>query len=105
FAPRAVGDAFGDIVTDPAITRLTAAAPDHHGFTRFGLHRLGNDDEREIAPSGFQHLDLLGDACDAIGDFGNEDYIRPTGDSCRKSYMPGIAPHHLHNHDPAVARC
>src|SRR3546814_6865891 len=68
-------------MADPAIGRL---APDVDGDQRlaaFGLHRFGDDDQREVAALALQPLDLLGDAGQPIGDLRHQDDVGTAGDA------------------------
>ena len=67
FRAREGADASGNVMADAAMN----GASGRGGFTRLALHRLGDDDQGEIAPSRLQILDLGRNAGEVVGNLGN----------------------------------
>ncbi len=98
-----LGDALGEIGADAAIAHGAGGFAQRLVLALLGQHRLGDHDQREIAPGALQHFDLCLDRVEAVADLRNQDHVGAAGDPGGERDMAGIAAHHLEHHDAAVA--
>src|SRR3546814_1775404 len=87
--PGQVGNPLADILADAAIGRLAAGMSGQQRLARLGLHRLSDDDEREVAAALLQVLDLGGDPVETIGNLRYQDHVGAAGDPGAEGEVPG----------------
>ncbi len=93
----------GDLAADPAeLHRLADGLADHGGFAADRLGTFGDDDDRETCAAAIALQDRLGDRFELVGDLGDQDAVGATGHAGVQRDPPGVAPHHLDHHHPAV---
>ena len=74
----------------------------HRRLERAQLHALGHHDDAEVFAFGASPVQVLDHRVEVDREFGDDDHVGTAGQATHHPDPTGIAPHHLHHHDPVV---